>query len=140
MMIETATFHTTELPVLWSQMDANGHVNNGIYQFYFDEARMIALEEEGFSIVSMRENQIGPVIYKAEIEYAKPLSHPETAIIETTFASVSKFRGTVIQNLYRKSDLELVCKAKFYALFFDFKINRPWRIPDFFIEKYKNVS
>jgi YbgC/YbaW family acyl-CoA thioester hydrolase len=139
MNTETIAIHTMELPVLWSQMDANGHVNNGVYQFFFDEARMVALEEEGFSIAEMRENQIGPVIYRAELEYSKPLTHPNTAIIETTFGAISKARGQVIQTLYRKSDHELVCKAIFHALFFDFKINRPWKMPDYFVEKYKII-
>lgn len=130
------SLHKTEIPVLWSQMDANGHVNNGIFQFYFDEARMVALEAEGFSIAEMRANQIGPVIHKAEIEYHKPLTHPNTAIVETTFGEASKARGKVYQNIYRSTDGALVCKAVFQALFFDFKINRPWRLPDFFVNKY----
>lgn len=132
------TNHTTEIPVLWSQLDANGHVNNGTYQFYLDEARMQALEEEGFSISLMRESNIGPVIQKVEIKYSKPVQHPETVLIETTFSEIKGFRGKVHQTIRRKSDNEKVCEATFDALFFDFTKNRPWKLPEVIRNKYTN--
>lgn len=133
---QSGKVHKTEIPVLWSQMDANGHVNNGTYQHYLDEARMRALEEEGFSIAKMREASIGPVIQKAEITYSKPISHPETVEIETRFSEIKGFRGKVTQTIFRKSDYEKVCVAVFDALFFDFSKNRPWKVPKEFSEKY----
>ncbi|HNI90957.1 MAG TPA: acyl-CoA thioesterase, partial [Leptospiraceae bacterium] len=63
------TFHQTEIPVLWSHLDSNHHVNNAIFQFYFDEARMQALESTGFNLAELRKINVGPVIYKSEIEY-----------------------------------------------------------------------
>ncbi|TGN14506.1 acyl-CoA thioesterase [Leptospira ilyithenensis] len=126
----------SELSVLWSDMDSNGHVNNGVYQFYFDEARMQALEEEGFSLAKMREEKVGPVMYKAELSYNKPLSHPDKIRIETTFGDVTKTRGKVFQTMRRVSDGELVCQAVFHTIFFNFNTNRPWKLPDWFIEKY----
>jgi len=128
--------HLSEILVLWSQLDANGHVNNGTYQFYFDEARTQALGDEGFSISAMRASSIGPVIQKADLHYMKPMSHPEVAIIETSFGDLKGFRGKVFQTIRRKSDSEKVCDAIFYALFFDFKKKRPWKLPIEFIQKY----
>ncbi|EMY70223.1 acyl-CoA thioesterase [Leptospira vanthielii] len=129
--------HTTEIAVLWSHLDANGHVNNGVYQSYFDEARIQALENEGFSIQEMREKKVGPVMLKAELSYHKPLHHPDAVRIETGFREMSKIKGKVIQNMFRISDGALVCEAIFSALFFDFEKNRPWKIPDAFLEKFK---
>ncbi len=126
----------SEIQVLWSQMDSNGHVNNGVYQFYFDEARMQALENEGFSLAEMRAKKIGPVIYKAELEYSKPVSHPDTVAIETSFGELSKAKGKVFQTMKRMSDGAVVCKAVFHSLFFDFEKQRPWKLPDSFIEKW----
>lgn len=134
------TKHSTEIPVLWSQLDANGHVNNGTYQFYLDEARMQALEEEGFSISLMRDANIGPVMLKAEIKYSKPIQHPETVLIETIFSEMKGFRGKVLQTIRRKSDNEKVCEATFDALFFDFSKNRPWKLPEGIRDKYTNLG
>ncbi|WCL50055.1 acyl-CoA thioesterase [Leptospira sp. GIMC2001] len=135
--LQSITNHITEIRVLWSQLDSNGHVNNGNYQFYLDEARIQALEEEGFMIAAMRAANVGPVIQKAEIIYSKPLGHPETVRVETTFAQFKGFRGKVIQTIWRKSDSELVCKAVFDALFFDFDKRRPWKMPEEFGSKYR---
>ncbi|MGV3666411.1 MAG: acyl-CoA thioesterase [Leptospira bouyouniensis] len=121
--------HTAEIPVLWSHLDANGHVNNGVYQSYFDEARMQALESIGFSIREMRENLVGPVVLKAELTYHKPLGHPDVVRIETGFRDMTAVRGTVVQTMFRSSDGVLVCEANFSAIFFDFAKKRPWKIP-----------
>lgn len=119
-----------EIPVLWSQLDSNGHVNNGVYQFYFDEARMKALEERGFALSEMRKEKIGPVMYRSELDYKKQLHHPDTVLIKTYIKKMEKARGVMVQELYRKSDGELVCYAEFHCIFMDFAKNRPWKIPE----------
>jgi YbgC/YbaW family acyl-CoA thioester hydrolase len=134
------TFHSTEIHVLWSQLDSNHHVNNSVFQTFFDEARMQALEEIGFNLNELRKIQVGPVIYKAEMEYKKPLFHPETAIIYTWFDEIEKVRGVIHQSLYRKSDLELVCKAKFYSLFLDLNKNKPWKLPTHLATKLSSYT
>ncbi len=127
--------HSTTLPILWSQMDANGHVNNGTYQYLFDEARMQALDHVGFSVAKLRSESIGPVVLKAELTYHKPVSHPDSVRIETGFGDGNKIKGKVMQNMYRVSDGALVCEAVFLALFFDFKKGRPMKLPDFFLNQ-----
>lgn len=42
-----------ELPVHWSDLDANGHLNNGRYQSYLDEARMHAFDAAGMGLASV---------------------------------------------------------------------------------------
>ncbi|XDD48514.1 acyl-CoA thioesterase [Leptospira sp. WS39.C2] len=131
--------HIAEIPVLWSHLDANGHVNNGVYQSYLDEARMQALESVGFSIREMRENLVGPVVMKAELTYHKPLHHPDSVRIETGFRDMTAVRGTVLQNMYRISDGALVCAAIFSAIFYDFARKRPWKIPKLYFENLMSV-
>ncbi len=133
---KTKRISECEIPVLWSQLDSNGHVNNGVYQFYFDEARMRALEDKGFSLNEMRKDKIGPVMFRSELDYKKQLHHPDTVIIKTWMKEMEKARGILIQDLYRKSDGELVCHAEFHCIFMDFNKNRPWKIPE---EKLKNL-
>ncbi|MDF3819911.1 acyl-CoA thioesterase [Leptospira sp. 96542] len=132
--------HTTKLPVLWTQMDSNGHVSNGTYQFFMDEARMQALEDLGFSIQTMRTQGIGPVVLEANLKYNKPLSHPDSVLVETYFESETQIRSFVIQNMYRSSDGELVCAAKFSAIFYDFAKKRPWKLPQFFFDADISLS
>ncbi len=135
-MDKRLAFQSTEIPILWSQMDANGHVGNGTYQFIFDEARMRALEHAGFSIAQLRKDEIGPVMLKAELTYHKPVSHPDSVRIDTDFGDGNKIKGKIFQNMYRVSDGQLVCEAIFLAIFFDFKKSRPMKLPDFFVSRF----
>ncbi|XDD49760.1 acyl-CoA thioesterase [Leptospira sp. WS92.C1] len=116
--------------VRWVDLDENGHVNNGVYQSYFDEARRAAFDESGLSLNELRKRNVGPVILKAELEYKAELKYPETTKLTTRFEPKKGSRVSVIQELYRESDGVLVCSATFYGLFMDLKRMRPYKITD----------
>ncbi|PJZ57517.1 acyl-CoA thioesterase [Leptospira barantonii] len=120
--------HTVK--VRWVDLDENGHVNNGVYQSYFHEARVAAFDETGLSLTELRKRNIGPVILKAELEYKAELKYPETTRITTRFEAQKGSKVLTIQELYRESDGVLICSAKFYGLFLDLKRMRPYRVSD----------
>ncbi|TGK32380.1 acyl-CoA thioesterase [Leptospira gomenensis] len=121
---------THTVKVRWVDLDENGHVNNGVYQSYFDEARRAAFAETDLSLNDLRSRNIGPVILKAELEYKAELKYPETARLVTRFEAYKGSRVLTIQDLYRESDGALVCSAKFYALFMDLKRMRPYKVSE----------
>ncbi|AYV56528.1 acyl-CoA thioester hydrolase [Leptospira kmetyi] len=118
------------LKVRWTDQDENGHVNNGVYQSYFHEARVAAFDETGLSLNELRQRNIGPVILKAELEYKLELKYPDTARITTRFEAQKGSRVLTIQDLFRVSDGALVCSAKFHGLFMDLKKMRPYKVSD----------
>ncbi|AOP32982.1 acyl-CoA thioester hydrolase [Leptospira tipperaryensis] len=121
---------THTVKVRWVDLDENGHVNNGVYQSYFHEARVAAFDETGLSLTELRKRNIGPVILKAELEYKMELKYPETTRLTTRFEAQKGSRVLTIQDLYRESDGALVCSAKFYGLFMDLKRMRPYKVTD----------
>ncbi|TGL73867.1 acyl-CoA thioesterase [Leptospira yasudae] len=121
---------THYVKVRWVDLDENGHVNNGVYQSYFDEARRAAFEETGLSLGELRKRNIGPVILKAELEYKMELKYPETTRLVTRFEAKKGSRVLVIQDLYRESDGALVCSSKFFGLFMDLKRMRPYKVSE----------
>ncbi len=121
---------THTLKVRWVDLDENGHVNNGIYQSYFDEARRAAFEESGLDMNDLRSRRIGPVILKAELEYRAELKYPEIVKLSTRFEAQKGSRVLVIQDLYRESDGALICSAKFYGLFMDLNRMRPYKVSE----------
>ncbi len=123
-----------ELRVRWGEMDANGHVNNMVYQSYLDEARGDTFARAGFDLAAMREKKIGPVIYRCEIDYHKELKHPDRVLITTRVELLSESKGAVHQEIRRASDGGLVARAVFYGMFFDFAARRPIAFPDFILE------
>lgn len=126
--IDGKAWFTTELPVRWDEMDANGHVNYARYFDYYSEARVDAAGKGVFR--ELREQQIGPAIYRAEIDYAKELHHPDTIHILTWLDErIGRTRLSIRQNIYSVTSGELVSQAKFYAIFMNLKTRRPIRVP-----------
>jgi acyl-CoA thioester hydrolase len=124
--------HTTALDVRWDEMDANQHVNNKIYQSYFDEARVRAMTDKGVDFAALREKQIGPVITRTEIDYKNPLHHPDTALIESWLENVDKYRSEFVQVITRQSDGKVVCAARTFWTFMNLARGRPVALAEVF--------
>ncbi|MBR33701.1 MAG: acyl-CoA thioester hydrolase [Spirochaetaceae bacterium] len=124
------------LPVLWSDLDANGHLNNGRYQSYLDEARMQAFDSAGMGVAVMRAKSQGPVIYEANLRYRCPVEHPESLTILTWLESTNRSRGLIRQEIYRVSDQRLACEASFQGIFMDFQRGRPINFPESFLDAF----
>lgn len=117
--------HKTEIAVRWDEMDANQHVNNKVYQSYFDEARVRAMTEKGVDFAALRARNIGPVITRTEIDYRNPLHHPDAADIESWLENIDKYRSEFVQEIRRKSDGKVVCQARTFWTFLNLKRGRP---------------
>ena len=117
--------HITEIAVRWDEMDANQHVNNKVYQSYFDEARVRAMDEKGVDFVQLRQKHIGPVITRMELDYKHPLHHPDIAVIESWLENVDKYRSEFVSELRRKSDGKVVCVARAFWTFLNLERGRP---------------
>ena len=63
-----------EITVRWSDMDANGHVNNALYFTYFEQARIEWLERVGMQ--NTAEGQ-GPVVVQTSCNFTGPIPYPE---------------------------------------------------------------
>lgn len=62
-----------ELPVLWGDMDALGHVNNTIYARWFEQARI-----EYFAASGLRgEEGAGPILARQAIDFVAPVFYPD---------------------------------------------------------------
>jgi acyl-CoA thioester hydrolase len=57
--------------VRWSDCDANGHLRNTGYSEYAIEVRLAYLAEHGFGLAEMRQQGIGPVLLREEIDYLR---------------------------------------------------------------------
>ncbi|PJZ66824.1 acyl-CoA thioesterase [Leptospira wolffii] len=103
---------TFSLPVRRADLDVNGHVNNGTYQSYFEEARLKFFE----SLLNEEEISVDysdfPVLH-CELEYKAELKYPEEATIKTEILRSTEDRIEVLQEMYRSSDSALVTRATF---------------------------
>jgi acyl-CoA thioester hydrolase len=120
----------TKLNVRWTEMDANGHVSNMYYQSYFDQARMNAFAACGVDLAYLREHNVGPVIFHAELEYRKELFFPDTALIYTYGLKVERSRGRLRQVLVSERSGQVVCVGTFDGIFMDLVRKRPTFFPE----------
>ena len=69
-----------EIPVLWGELDAYGHVNNTVYFRYFESARMAYLERCGV-LESYERERNGIILYSTECRFRSALHHPDTVLV-----------------------------------------------------------
>ena len=74
--------YTARLPVRWSDQDALGHVNNAVYQTYFEQARidwLRSLAGDGHDWPGAPET--GPVLVAVEAQFTRPVVYPATVVV-----------------------------------------------------------
>ncbi len=64
-----------QLKVRWSDMDANGHINNAAFFTYFEQTRIEWLQSIAAQTTP---DGYGPVVKKASCTYLLAVSHPAT--------------------------------------------------------------
>lgn len=81
MTIDMAEYPVTmRIEVMWSDMDAYGHVNNSRYFKYFEMIRHRFYERTGLFRMK-EETGVGPIMKKQSCEYIKPVSYPDTLTV-----------------------------------------------------------
>ena len=93
--------------VIWSQVDANGHMRHSAYADIAAHARVVALEESGLSLKKFHEWHIGPVLLKEELVYFREVHLNDelrvTCELQHTNEDVS--RWTIFQEIYRSDGI-----------------------------------
>ena len=88
--------HTARLPVRWSDMDELGHVNNAVYQTYFEQARiewMQAVAEGGLPWPGAP--GAGPVLVAVEAQFKKPVVYPATVVVRVVGGEAGRTSATL---------------------------------------------
>lgn len=121
--------HWTEHPVRFRDLDAMNHVNNAVFNTYFEEARINFINEIPEFQASMSEGKSFMLVH-LELDYIRPISLHETLLIGT---SIEEYGNTSIkgfQAIYSKGDSELKAVAKTTGVWFDLEANKPTKLPE----------
>jgi len=60
-----------ECPVLWSQIDANGHLRHSAYADFAAQARVEVLALLGITVGMMEQADLGPILFREEARYLR---------------------------------------------------------------------
>lgn len=121
--------HWTELTVRFRDLDALNHVNNAVFNTYFEEARINFINEIPEFKKSMSEGKSFMLVH-IELDYIKPIELHETILVGT---SVEEYGNTSIkgfQAIYSKGNSELKAVAKTTGVWFDLNTNKPTKLPE----------
>ena len=61
------------IPVAWSDMDALGHVNNGVFLRWFEDARIVYFGRVGIDF-----ERVGVILARQSCDYLAPVVYPDT--------------------------------------------------------------
>jgi acyl-CoA thioester hydrolase len=116
-----------EMPVRWGDMDAFAHVNNTLYLRYMEEARILLLQEMGYTLDDPNQ---GPVVVNLQCSFLKPVVYPDSLTIECLADQAGNSSFMSYYRLYSQQQGSLVCEGSAKLVWIDKKTTRSRPLPD----------
>ena len=117
-----------ELPVLWGDMDAFGHVNNVVYFRYFETARIAYLEKINFG--RMRdENDIGPILGSTRCRFRIPLTYPDTVSVGVRVSEIQSDRFVMEHIIVSHQHQKIAAEGDAIVVSFNYRDNKKAALP-----------
>ena len=101
-------------------LDTFGHVNNATYLALLEDARWEFLNDNGFSLQTIHQLGIGPVILECHIKFLKEITLRQTIVIESQVLAYKNKVGVMEQVIFNEQH-EPCSRAKITFGFFDMK-------------------
>lgn len=107
------------LPVLWSDQDALGHVNNVVTIRWFESSRVAycdVMKEEGFA----HDGGIGPILARVGCNYRRQLHYPDTVHIGARITRLGGSSFTMAHAVYSEHHGAIAAKGESIVVVFDY--------------------
>jgi acyl-CoA thioester hydrolase len=121
--------HWTEIKVRFRDLDPLNHVNNAVFNTYFEEARIDFIQaipefdrsmQEGFSFV----------LVHLELDYIQPVVLGETLLVGSSVEEYGNSSINGIQAIYDEKNHTLKAVAKTTGVWYNLRKQRPARLPE----------
>ncbi len=122
-------FNWTEINVRFRDLDPLKHVNNSVFNSYFEEARINFIGQIPEFDNSMQQGN-SFVLVHISIDYIKPIFFGDSVLVGTSVTELGNSSVNGFQAIYSKETKELKAVAKTTGVWFDLKKNRPSRLPE----------
>ncbi len=116
--------HEKTFNIAWGDMDALGHVNNGRYFDYFQEARIEWLRTLNLPMTA----GTGPVVVQVACTFLKPIIYPATLVMRSALHSMGNASIIMDHDLYQNETLmtQGTCKI----VWVDYALNKSVPLPE----------
>lgn len=122
-------YHWTSIAVRFRDLDPLRHVNNAVFNTYFEEARINFISQIPEIKTAMNSGK-SFILVHLELDYLKPILFGETILIGSGVESYGNTSVNAFQAIYSKDEKELKAVAKTTGVWFDVENNRPIRLPE----------
>lgn len=122
-------YHWTEIKVRFRDLDPLNHVNNAVFNTYFEEARIDFIRRIPEIRISMDAGN-SFILVHLELDYLKPIFFEDTIWVGSAVEEYGNTSVKGFQAIYNADDKELKAVAKTTGVWFDLKQNRPVRLPE----------
>ena len=122
-------FHWYQLPVRFRDIDPLNHVNNAVYNTYFEEARIHFIYDVKEWATGFEEGK-SFVLVKSTIEYLKPVLYPADLLIGSSVLSLGNTSIEAFQAIYHAEKKTLHSVAVTKGVWFDLNTQRPAPLPE----------
>ena len=122
-------YHWHTVPVRFRDLDPLNHVNNAVFNTYFEEARIHFVNQVP-EFADSFETGKSFVLVKCTIEYLKPVFYPSSVLIGTSGLTIGNTSIEALQAMYDAHSKELLSIATTKGVWFDLKTQRPAKVPE----------
>jgi len=127
---------TTEIPVLWGDMDSFGHVNNIIYLKWCETSRVeLMCKVWDLDALSMNkilsDKGIGPILANFNTNYRIPISCPDTIYVKTRIKHIGNTSFGIEHQITSKNNgSKIVVDADSVVVMVNYKTGEKIQIDD----------
>ncbi len=118
-----------ELPVVWGEMDAYGHVNNVVYFRWFESARMAYFERLGCPEFIGR-NPVGPILAEASCRFRAALAYPDRVTVGAAVEEIAADRFRMRYAVWSSTRGRIAAEGEGTVVCFDYRENRKAAVPE----------
>lgn len=118
-----------ELPVLWGDQDAFGHVNNLVYMKWAETCRVEYLKRIGLW-AKLPPDGVAPILAAVSCSYRKPVTYPDTVRISARVPKIGNSSLRMEHKIVSQAMGALVAEVDSTIVMLDYSMMKPVRIPD----------
>lgn len=128
--------HHSTVKVRWSEVDPYDHLNHAVYLTFFEQARIEALADIGFSMAQLAEVGCQIVVTEVSVKFISSAHGGDEVRIETEMISSRRVSTSWTQRMYRNE--ELLATIDLTAAITDLS-GKPRRLPEGFLDALETI-
>lgn len=114
----------------WGDMDALGHVNHTRYLRWMEDARIAWFAQVAGLDAFGAGSGIGPILARAEVDFAKPVTYPDTVDVTVEVAKLGTTSLVLAYEITSRAQGAVVCRGQTVLVIFDYARQQKVPIPE----------